>query len=175
MTAAALKLVEDNLALVEPIARRLARSMARSIEMDDIIQTGRMGLMQAAERHDPEKGEFAHHACMRIRGAILDQFRRRNYDYELHAELSDNIVEVRESAEAKVHRRQLCQHVRHALSTLSDEDQRILAQREVEEQTLKAIGERKDKSTTWAFYKSHCARGRMKRALERRGISGDCK
>lgn len=84
------QLVKDHLQLVEPIARRVGARLPISVELDDMIQEGRIGLMQAAQRFDPAAGvPFHQYAQFRIRGAILDKFRRRNYTYELHAEVPD--------------------------------------------------------------------------------------
>jgi RNA polymerase sigma factor (sigma-70 family) len=85
------QLVKDHLALVEPIARRVAGRLPISVELDDMIQEGRIGLMQAAQRYDAGTGvPFHQYAQFRIRGAILDRFRRKNYSYELHAGLPDD-------------------------------------------------------------------------------------
>lgn len=64
-----------------PYVRRIARSLAvalpPSIEFDDLVGWGELGLVDAASRFDPARGvqfrTFAHH---RIRGAILDGLRR---------------------------------------------------------------------------------------------------
>jgi RNA polymerase sigma factor for flagellar operon FliA len=64
---------------VERVARRLARRLPTHIELDDLISSGAMGLLEAAERFDPKRGlafeAFAEH---RIKGAMLDDVRRRD-------------------------------------------------------------------------------------------------
>lgn len=72
------RLVLAHLPLVEPSARALLNSLPHhaKIHEDDLIQAGRMGLMDAAIRFKPEKGvEFGTFARYRIRGAMLDCLR----------------------------------------------------------------------------------------------------
>ena len=47
-----------------------------SVEVDDLIQAGLMGLMDAVERFDDEQGaHFETYATQRVRGAMLDELR----------------------------------------------------------------------------------------------------
>ena len=65
------------LALVEIIAAQIARSVGRAIEFDDLVGTGREGLLDAARRFDPTRGvPFRAYANFRVRGAILDGLRQ---------------------------------------------------------------------------------------------------
>ena len=68
--------VAENLPLVRFIAARIAANIPASVELDDLIQTGTLGLIDAVRRYDPSKGvPFAAYARFRIRGAILDALR----------------------------------------------------------------------------------------------------
>ncbi|HAN26852.1 MAG TPA: RNA polymerase sigma factor FliA, partial [Haliea salexigens] len=49
-------LVREYLPLVKQIALRLAAKLPASIELDDLMQAGLIGLLQAREQHDPEQG-----------------------------------------------------------------------------------------------------------------------
>lgn len=56
------------------IAYQFARKKPALLDVEDLIQAGRMGLMQAMDRYDPEKQvKFNTYATIRVRGAILDQ------------------------------------------------------------------------------------------------------
>lgn len=68
------ELVEHNLRLVVSIA---SRYRGNGLDMDDLIQSGNLGLMVAAEKYDPERGfrftTFAvHWICQYIRREISD-------------------------------------------------------------------------------------------------------
>jgi RNA polymerase sigma factor FliA len=66
----------DCLPLVKYIAGRLAIGLPRSVEMDDLINAGVVGLIDAHHNFDTEKGvKFETYASLRIRGAILDELR----------------------------------------------------------------------------------------------------
>jgi RNA polymerase sigma factor for flagellar operon FliA len=68
--------VTENLPLVRYIAARIASTIPASVELDDLIQTGTLGLIDAVRRYDPSKGiPFPAYARYRIRGAILDALR----------------------------------------------------------------------------------------------------
>src|SRR6476469_10723898 len=64
---------------IEKVARRLARRLPAHVEIDDLISAGVIGLMEAAERFDPERVDrFEAFAEFRIRGAMLDDLRSRD-------------------------------------------------------------------------------------------------
>jgi RNA polymerase sigma factor for flagellar operon FliA len=68
--------VTENLPLVRYIAARIASTIPASVELDDLIQTGTLGLIDAVRRYDTSKGiPFPAYARYRIRGAILDSLR----------------------------------------------------------------------------------------------------
>jgi RNA polymerase sigma factor FliA len=69
-------LVLQHLDLVRRIAYYTLRHLPRGIEVDDLIQTGMVGLLEAADRYECRNGStFATYATGRIRGAILDSLR----------------------------------------------------------------------------------------------------
>lgn len=62
--------------LVRRVAAQVCRRLPRSVELDDMVGAGFVGLMGALERFDPERGtRFESYAALRIRGAILDELR----------------------------------------------------------------------------------------------------
>ncbi len=73
-------LVTEHLPLVKKIALHLHARLPASIELDDLLQVGMMGLLDAAGNYDPSEGaSFATYSSIRIRGAILDELRRLNW------------------------------------------------------------------------------------------------
>jgi RNA polymerase sigma factor for flagellar operon FliA len=70
------KLLTDYLGLVKNVAGRMAMGFPKYVELDDLISTGVIGLIEAAKNYDPERGvKFETFAVPRIRGAILDELR----------------------------------------------------------------------------------------------------
>src|SRR5215467_14100331 len=63
---------------VEKVARRLARRLPAHVDLDELMSAGAVGLLDAAERFDPERANrFETFAEARIRGAMLDDLRAR--------------------------------------------------------------------------------------------------
>jgi RNA polymerase sigma factor for flagellar operon FliA len=64
---------------VEKVARILARRLPASMDFGELVSAGALGLVEAAERFDPARGEsFEAFATPRIRGAMLDDIRLRD-------------------------------------------------------------------------------------------------
>lgn len=62
--------------LVKRIAHHMMVKLPSSVEVDDIIQAGMIGLLDAAGRYDEFRGaQFETYAAQRIRGAMLDELR----------------------------------------------------------------------------------------------------
>lgn len=74
------QLVEQHLDLVKRIAYHLSTRLPASVLVDDLIQAGLIGLMDAAGHYDPSQGaSFETYATIRIRGAMLDELRRNDW------------------------------------------------------------------------------------------------
>lgn len=70
----------ENLPMVRRIAHKVASYLHRSLDMEDLISAGTVGLVQAARAYDPDKNaEFKTYAFIRIRGAIIDEMRGRSF------------------------------------------------------------------------------------------------
>ena len=74
------ELVVAHAELVKRIAYHLVSKMPPHVEVDDLIQAGMIGLMNAAENFSPDKGaNFETYAGIRIRGSMLDEARKANW------------------------------------------------------------------------------------------------
>jgi RNA polymerase sigma factor for flagellar operon FliA len=70
------RLLQQYLPLVRNVAGRMAIGFPRSVELQDLINTGVIGLVEAFSNFDPSRGvKFETYAVPRIRGAILDELR----------------------------------------------------------------------------------------------------
>jgi RNA polymerase sigma factor for flagellar operon FliA len=69
-------LITAHLPLVHHVANRMYRATGRSVDLDDLVSAGTVGLIEAAHGFDPDRGlAFATFAVPRIRGAMLDDLR----------------------------------------------------------------------------------------------------
>src|SRR5476649_1114249 len=70
------KLIEEMLVQVKYIARRIHDRLPQHVSLDDLIQAGVVGLLDAVDKFDPSKNtQLKTYAKFRIRGAILDSLR----------------------------------------------------------------------------------------------------
>lgn len=73
-------LVREYAQLVKRIAHHMVARMPSSVQPDDLIQSGMIGLLEAATKYDPAKGaSFETYAGIRIRGAMLDEIRKGDW------------------------------------------------------------------------------------------------
>ena len=73
------RLIEQNVPLVRYFARRLSAALGESVEREELASAGMLGLLDAVEAYDPDRGyRFSTFAAPRIRGAMLDEVRRRD-------------------------------------------------------------------------------------------------
>ncbi len=74
------ELVAENVGLVKRIACHLAGRLPSSVEIDDLMQAGMIGLLEAAANFDASRGaSFETWAGIRIRGAMLDEVRKLDW------------------------------------------------------------------------------------------------
>jgi RNA polymerase sigma factor FliA len=70
-------LIEEYLPLVGTVLSRVQRNLPPHVDADDLHSAGVAGLIAATARFDPAQiATFAGYACVRIRGAMLDELRR---------------------------------------------------------------------------------------------------
>ena len=73
-------LVMAHLAMVKRIALHLKARLPPFMELDELVQVGMIGLLEAARAYDAGKGiDFENFAQSRVRGAILDEVRRLSF------------------------------------------------------------------------------------------------
>ncbi len=73
-------LVMNNLDLVARIAAYFKSRLPSHIELDDLIQSGYLGLIEASNHYKPEKGaSFQTFASIRIKGSIIDELRKNSW------------------------------------------------------------------------------------------------
>jgi RNA polymerase sigma factor for flagellar operon FliA len=74
------QLVLEHLDDVKQIARSILRRLPASVQLDDLVQAGSLGLLDAARRFGPERAlPFRQYARIRITGAIFDSLRELDW------------------------------------------------------------------------------------------------
>jgi len=74
------QLITQNVDLVKRIAHHLIARMPSSIDIDDLMQSGMVGLLEAANNFDPTLGaSFETYAGIRIRGSMIDFIRKLDW------------------------------------------------------------------------------------------------
>ncbi|HEY3396414.1 MAG TPA: FliA/WhiG family RNA polymerase sigma factor [Armatimonadota bacterium] len=73
------QLITSSLQLVNYIAGRIASELPGSVEREDLVSTGVLGLIKAVDRFDPTRGvKFETYASCLIRGEIMESLRERD-------------------------------------------------------------------------------------------------
>jgi RNA polymerase sigma factor for flagellar operon FliA len=74
------ELIMQHAELVKRIAYHLAGRLPPSVEVDDLIQAGMLGLLEAASNYAANRGaSFETYAGIRIRGAMIDALRKLDW------------------------------------------------------------------------------------------------
>ena len=74
------QLIKDYVPLVKFVAHRIASRLPAHVELDDLINSGILGLMDAIEKFEPARNiKFKTYAELRIKGAILDGLRELDW------------------------------------------------------------------------------------------------
>jgi RNA polymerase sigma factor for flagellar operon FliA len=74
------QLLKDHAPLVKKLAHQMKAKLPPSVEVDDLIQAGMIGLLDAVNRYEETHGaQFETYAVQRIRGAMLDELRSSDW------------------------------------------------------------------------------------------------
>jgi RNA polymerase sigma factor for flagellar operon FliA len=100
--------IEDYMGLVKRIAYHLKGRLPSSVQVDDLIQSGMIGLLEAMQKYDAGQGaSFETYAGIRIRGAMLDEIRKGDWTprsvHRKSREVSEaiRVIEARTGREAR--------------------------------------------------------------------------
>ncbi|PQA46745.1 RNA polymerase sigma factor FliA [Amnimonas aquatica] len=99
------ELVLRHAALVKRQALHLRGRLSPSQDLDDLIQAGMIGLLEAASNYEGDKGaSFETYAAIRVRGAMMDQLRRGGWAPRSVARTAREIGEARNRVEQRLRR-----------------------------------------------------------------------
>ncbi len=96
------KLVLENLSLVKFQAQRLGELLPDFISREDLESYGIIGLLQAIDRFDSERGiKFSTFASKRIRGAMIDHLRKLDWLPHSMRREAKEVMEAREQLKSE--------------------------------------------------------------------------
>ncbi len=116
------ELVNSYSGLVQRIAYHLIARLPACVVVDDLIQVGMLGLLDAAQHYDASQGaSFETYATIRIRGSMLDELRRNDWaPKSLHRKARD-VMTVVNRIEGKRGHAARASEVAHELGISLDE------------------------------------------------------
>ncbi|BFM11759.1 RNA polymerase sigma factor FliA [Simiduia litorea] len=119
--------IEDYASLVKRIAYHLMLKMPASVQVDDLIQAGMIGLIEAAQKFDPSKGaSFETYAGIRIRGSIMDETRKGDWVPRSVHRNARRVAETVRYVEARLGRTASEKEIADELTVSLDEYRNIL-------------------------------------------------
>jgi len=104
------ELVSKHLSLVKRIAYHLIARLPSNIDLNDLMQTGMIGLLEAANNFDSTRGaSFDTYDGIRIRGDMLDEVRKHDWTprsvHQKHRQVAETVraIEVETGRTAEGH------------------------------------------------------------------------
>ncbi|MBI2413278.1 MAG: FliA/WhiG family RNA polymerase sigma factor [Deltaproteobacteria bacterium] len=123
------KLLEGNIHLVKIIAYQVAVNLPPHIDVNDLISSGTIGLLESIDRFDPSKGvQFNTYASIRIRGAIMDELRSMDWMTRSMRDKSNQLEKAYDEIERKTGRPAEVEEVAKFLEITTDDLHTILSQ-----------------------------------------------
>lgn len=116
------QLVRSHLPLVNYMVAEIANRVPRHVCRDDLVSAAMAGLAQAARSYDPDRGiSFQRFASARIRGALLDELRSRDWASRSVRSKARDVAQVTDHLTAKLGRQPSQAEVAQAMGTSQDE------------------------------------------------------
>ncbi len=99
------ELLRTHMPMIRHHAEQLLRRTPASVELEDLVQAGVVGLLDAASRYDPEKGvPFGAFASFRVRGAMTDFLRSMDWMPRALRDAAKDVQEAMRALEQKLGR-----------------------------------------------------------------------
>ena len=152
--------IKERMAEVQRIAKRVRLMFTHHIPLEDLEQSGYLGLVSAANTYDPRVGAFPAYAYWRIRGEMIDSQKRRTFreaaNLSLHgiAQEHDGWLPPeldtcpRPLQDVEVEREQIHSILQRAISALPELEQRVLRGNLAGHSLTRTAGEM-GRSLTW--------------------------
>lgn len=120
-------MIEENLPLVRKEAKIIKLRLPSHIELDDLIQSGMLGLLDAVKKYTPSEGvKFEVYARQRIRGSIMDELRKSDWAPRRVRDISKTIESAIRNLTIRLGRSPEEREIAHALGVSMDEYGKML-------------------------------------------------
>jgi len=121
-------LITQHVDLVKRIAQHLIARLPSTVDIDDLMQSGMVGLLEAAGNFDPTRGaSFETYAGIRIRGAMLDDIRKHDWTPRSVHHKYRKVAEAINAIEGETGRPAKSEEIAKRLNMSVDEYHKILA------------------------------------------------
>ena len=118
--------------LVASVARKMATKYPDTVDIDDLISIGTLGLIDAADRYDPAKNvHFGSYARIRIKGAIVDALRRQDWVPRSTRGRQKEYSQIEHSLEQQLQRKPTSEELRKYIEEKSHESYEVLRKESV--------------------------------------------
>ncbi|NEU29350.1 FliA/WhiG family RNA polymerase sigma factor [bacterium LRH843] len=123
------ELIRRYMPLISYHVKRISVGLPRTVQKDDLISHGLVGLFDAIEKFNPERDlKFDTYASFRVRGAIIDGLRKEDWLPRSMREKIKRIESTTEMLEQRHKRYVTSEEVAKELEMKSDEVERIMAE-----------------------------------------------
>ena len=121
------QLLERYAPLVKKLAYHLMGRLPASVQLDDLLQAGMIGLLDAVTHYDPSQGaSFETYASIRIRGAMLDELRRTDWAPKSVHRKSRDLSEAIQRVEGRIGKQAGDREVAQEMGLTLDEYHQLL-------------------------------------------------
>ncbi|MCL4693520.1 MAG: FliA/WhiG family RNA polymerase sigma factor, partial [Candidatus Hydrogenedentes bacterium] len=115
-------LIVRHMKIVKYVAGRMAIHVPSSIDMDDLVGWGVLGLMDAVEKYDHTQDiKFTTYASIRVRGAILDQIRSLDWAPRSLRAMARKVANARDQLRQEQGREPTNESIAERLGTTEDQ------------------------------------------------------
>jgi RNA polymerase sigma factor FliA len=118
---------EKHISLVKYIAEKIYTRLPDEVDIQDLVQAGQFGLMDAIDLFDPDKGfKFETYAATRIHGAMLDELRHMDWVPRLVRHRTAKVNAITDKFEMRHGRAPTQEEVAERLGVSGDELEKII-------------------------------------------------
>ncbi|GEM_PF-6600997 len=183
------QLIVEHMPVARGIARQIfhkfrhaAGSGGSKIAFEDMLSSAYIGLVEAAGRWDPSKGDFAKYCYFRVRGAIIDAHRRQAYQELLPVSLEEclyreddkqrkremSLVDGRALPDELAGERQKTRVLVAVIHRVLPDDERQVIQEALAGRNVAQIAQAHGETPLWARSKLSAAKTKVTAEVQRR-------